>query len=155
MTVLERFIQDIERRRYKDGEPMPEPLLRLGLIGELGEVCDLVKKVEWHGKTLDREELILELGDVCWYAVALALDHKESVSKPHRSPYKTKLWADVVDLSDYVCIRYYGPSTATLFAKVSDIAAHVGATLDDVLEANMAKLAKRYPNGFVEGGGIR
>lgn len=45
----------------------------LGLMGEIGEVCDLVKKVVVHGYTLEqkRDELRSELGDCYWYAVAL------------------------------------------------------------------------------------
>ena len=43
----------------------------LGLAGEAGEVVDLVKKGVMHQHGLDREKLIKELGDVCWYVAAL------------------------------------------------------------------------------------
>ena len=39
----------------------------MGLCGESGEACDLVKKHLFHGHELDRESLIKELGDVAWY----------------------------------------------------------------------------------------
>jgi len=39
----------------------------LGLGGETGEVLELVKKHFYHGKDLDREKMLLELGDVLWY----------------------------------------------------------------------------------------
>lgn len=39
----------------------------LGLTGEAGEVADTVKKVIFHDKPLDRDHLIAELGDICWY----------------------------------------------------------------------------------------
>lgn len=44
----------------------------LGLAGEAGEVCDLLKKHWGHRKPLDREHLKKELGDVLWYVFALA-----------------------------------------------------------------------------------
>lgn len=44
----------------------------LGIAGEAGEVADIVKKYVYHGHTLDREELINELGDVLWYVSQLA-----------------------------------------------------------------------------------
>lgn len=42
----------------------------VGLAGEVGEVCDLVKKIDFHHHPFDEEkveELTLELGDVAWY----------------------------------------------------------------------------------------
>lgn len=39
----------------------------LGLAGEAGEVADLIKKVVYHNKPMDRQALIKELGDVCYY----------------------------------------------------------------------------------------
>lgn len=39
----------------------------MGLAGEAGEVCDLVKKVQHHRAPLDEAKLKKELGDVLWY----------------------------------------------------------------------------------------
>ena len=39
----------------------------LGLAGECGEVCDVMKKALFQGHELDREHLAKELGDVAWY----------------------------------------------------------------------------------------
>ena len=70
----------------------------MGLCGESGEACDLVKKHLFHGHELDKEAFIKELGDIAWYLAeaATALD---------------------IDLSE-------------------------------VLERNIEKLKKRYPEGF-------
>ncbi len=43
-----------------------------GLIGETGEIVDLVKKHKWQGHELDKEALILECGDLAWYQALLA-----------------------------------------------------------------------------------
>lgn len=43
----------------------------LGLAGEAGEVVDLIKKHLFHKKSLDRDKLILEMGDLRWYMEAL------------------------------------------------------------------------------------
>lgn len=47
-------------------------LAALGLAGESGEVVDLIKKHLFHGKPLDLEQLIKELGDVRWYLESMA-----------------------------------------------------------------------------------
>lgn len=44
----------------------------LGLTGEAGEVADYVKKVAIHGRPLDPEYLVKELGDVLWYVSAVS-----------------------------------------------------------------------------------
>lgn len=43
----------------------------LGLAGETGEVCDLIKKMVYHGKDVSPVEIALELGDVLYYLCAL------------------------------------------------------------------------------------
>lgn len=45
----------------------------MGLAGEGGEACDILKKVLFQGHKLDREHMALELGDIAWY-IALAAD---------------------------------------------------------------------------------
>jgi len=60
------------RRTYK-----PNRLLNhiLGLVGEAGEVAELIKKDQYHAKQYDRMTMKDELGDVLWYLAALAEDH--------------------------------------------------------------------------------
>jgi NTP pyrophosphatase (non-canonical NTP hydrolase) len=44
----------------------------LGLAGEGGEIIDLIKKHLFHGKPLDHDKAVEELGDVLWYVQCLA-----------------------------------------------------------------------------------
>lgn len=44
----------------------------LGLCGEAGEFAELIKKHHFHGKPLDREHALKELGDVLWYIMFTA-----------------------------------------------------------------------------------
>lgn len=43
-----------------------------GLMGELGEVIDLLKKHLFHKHPLDAEKLKIELGDLLWYVATTA-----------------------------------------------------------------------------------
>lgn len=43
----------------------------LGLSGETGEFCDMIKKVIFHEKKFDEEHAKKELGDVLWYAAMI------------------------------------------------------------------------------------
>ena len=44
----------------------------LGLAGESGECCDIVKKNRFQGHEVHKEHLIEELGDVMWYIAETA-----------------------------------------------------------------------------------
>ena len=44
----------------------------LGLAGESGECCDIVKQNRFQGHELNKEHLIEELGDVMWYIAETA-----------------------------------------------------------------------------------
>lgn len=44
----------------------------MGLCGEAGEVIDILKKHLSQGHELDKEKMIMELGDVAWYLAEVA-----------------------------------------------------------------------------------
>ena len=44
----------------------------LGLAGETGEVCDILKKYLFQGHKLDGPHMIEELGDCAWYLAEAA-----------------------------------------------------------------------------------
>lgn len=43
----------------------------LGITGEAGEVADIIKKTMFQGHELSKDDLVKEIGDVCWYAASL------------------------------------------------------------------------------------
>lgn len=53
----------------------------LGLTGEAGEVADMVKKHIFHGHDLNLDELVKELGDVCWYLALLCTTINVSIEE--------------------------------------------------------------------------
>ncbi len=50
-------------------------LAGMGMGGEGGEVCDFMKKLVFHHKTYDRDDLVKELGDVMWYMTLIMRRH--------------------------------------------------------------------------------
>ena len=92
--------QKLAMRTNKSEATQEENLINgcLGLAGEAGEVCDIVKKYMFQGHNLETQKIVDELSDVLWY-VALT-------------------------------------------------AQGIGCDLDSIMEHNINKLKKRYPNGF-------
>lgn len=70
MTLNE--YQGISQRT--SGTPLECSLL--GLAGESGEVCDMLKKVLYHKHLLNLELLTKELGDVLWYIADIATKYQ-------------------------------------------------------------------------------
>lgn len=72
MTLNE--YQDLAQRTSRK-DLMPEEHLMnglLGLAGECGECCDLMKKHVYQDGRFIRDDMVDELGDVMWYAAETA-----------------------------------------------------------------------------------
>lgn len=82
----------------------------LGLAGEAGEVCDEIKKHLFHDKPLDRDKIVMEVGDVLWYIDRLLLNLGASIDDAMRANiYKLdKRYPDGWDAAD----RHFGFTAA-------------------------------------------
>ena len=136
-------------------------ILQLGLVGEAGEVADLIKKIEGHGHPPDPEKLIKELGDVLWYVAVLhhALDLKGRKPKPlHAEKRRTgdplggsiqnaiALCISTSDLVQY--IAGMESDFGVILMIIKEMAEASGSTLHGVAQGNILKLKQRYPDGF-------
>ena len=70
--TLDEYQQLALRTAWVDGKLPPLWYLALGLCGEAGELANLVKKHERHGKPFDPDRVADELGDVLWYLAVAA-----------------------------------------------------------------------------------
>ena len=52
----------------------------LGIAGEAGEYCELIKKKHFHGKGLNRQEAKKELGDILYYVAMAAANLQLSLA---------------------------------------------------------------------------
>ena len=71
-TALSWYQHNAMRTATMSGENPPNWYRALGLAGEAGEVAEIIKKNERHGKPINPEHLREELGDVLWYLTVLA-----------------------------------------------------------------------------------
>jgi NTP pyrophosphatase (non-canonical NTP hydrolase) len=159
----------------------------LGLIGELGELADHIKKHVGHRHELDREVCLKELGDIYWYvAEAHSMfgvnmpaddldDLQDAVSgfiKAHDADLESRttnmqqtcsllregsyLVAEVGLFIEAVLansgfdreINDYWTVLSDLSDVVHRLTVRLGFEIRKVLEANIEKLKKRYPDGF-------
>lgn len=69
----------IKEYQYKIREMPLYDDLCYGLITEVGEVVDIIKKGSRPGRSIDRVHLGEEIADVCWYLTRLASEYELSM----------------------------------------------------------------------------
>jgi NTP pyrophosphatase (non-canonical NTP hydrolase) len=61
--------QDLTRRTRIHYDDIVEEMVSsaMGIAGEAGEYCDIVKKEVWHNHPMDHDKKVKELGDLMFY----------------------------------------------------------------------------------------
>lgn len=141
----------------------------MGLIGESGELVDIIKKYRFQslpGTELPKDEIVKECGDVLWYIAETASGLKQQLSSiiseeaektyvsqntilEHEAMLLTELGCMIYKF----CILHRMPDCA--FPLLEDMYRHVaailhgcGVSVDEAMKRNIEKLKKRYPDGF-------
>ena len=144
----------------------------MGLIGESGEVVDVVKKHIYREKSdqpYPTEDLIGELGDVMWYlaelATGLGLELESTLDIGFRCPTRDgeiedSLEKAAVRLAE-VSIKCYTTGLRSgnrrnmtmcmkrIYAIVRRIAQMADMPIENILFSNIEKQKKRYPYGYI------
>jgi NTP pyrophosphatase (non-canonical NTP hydrolase) len=137
----------------------------MGVAGESGELVDLVKKCIFHGHDIDKAKIKKEAGDVYWYTSQLIRlfgfdtegfkydfrDHPKEL--PSLMEDSLMLSSLAGDISYEVLLKNMGgldlkSLISTFLMVLHHIINFAGITPEEVFEANIEKLKKRYPNGF-------
>lgn len=107
----------------------------LAMAGENGQIADKIKKAIFHGHALDPGLILKHV--VRWQEVASTLCELVHTADPQigGNLFPNGLPDITKELGD---AQWYIPQAATA----------IGVTLADVMEANIAKLRARYPDGF-------
>ena len=147
----------------------------LGLMGEAGEVVDVIKKWMFQSgdnAPLPREKLIDELGDVTWYCGEVCAGLESSVSFIYSTEYGNIGSRHTIDgLAALLAAQAAKPWHAIygeplspcgverrreialdhvreILSLVDQMSRRLCSSLDEVMEKNIEKLRRRYPDGF-------
>jgi NTP pyrophosphatase (non-canonical NTP hydrolase) len=162
MATITEMFQAYGLQAAKTANPTaPNTYYRMGFLGELGELLNVYKKEQWHGKPHDRNKWIDELGDCLWYATMIVRGSRADTDGFCR--LLTVWGSDVPQKETLNCIvdrlvgrMLYGSAGHADYEQVAwltDALFHICHALDvsvsEVLVKNITKLQARYPNGFV------
>lgn len=140
----------------------------MGLIGESGEIVDIMKKYMFQSKPdtpLPVDKLIDEMGDVMWYiaetVTGLAMTLAQCLYISEKIPFSDSFPLDelAVGISVHATSAYCwflvhenhenGIQTIRyLYEMLCEMCKRLNTTIDHVMERNIEKLRKRYPDGF-------
>lgn len=134
-----------------------------GLIGELGEITELLKKHYWHGHALDTARLTKELGDFLWY---IAYGANLAGTGLNVLIAKHPIQATITRTADSAKQRilFLTGAISDYFLELGDTAAKqklvlvlywwrtlvlaLGLDESEIAAMNLEKLEARYPAGF-------
>ena len=135
----------------------------LGLIGESGEIVDIVKKYMFQSgenPPFPKDKFIKEMGDVLWYCAETVSGMElelEEVTLRTGSYDKYSLFAawncadielTAAMLSANAVEAYVSRRVRDIYKGLLHLCDLVGVTIDEVADTNIEKLKKRYPDGF-------
>lgn len=149
----------------------------LGIVGEMGELVDQIKKAYIYGKGVDQVNIIEEVGDVAWYVAGIAYHYpiltewmesdelKASVNHERLAEARQKITRAIllnsmsaanlcVDLGGIVDseIPNDDPGAVNVVKTIGTMlfatALLLEVDLAQAYEVNIAKLAKRYGDKY-------
>lgn len=165
-------IEDYQRLAMRTSPEGHDRILNgcMGLIGESGEVVDLVKKWKFQSgdrAQLPKDKLVEELGDVLWYCAEVSTGMGSDMIRALGSrwlngpTYDGKLHLEALFLSKLAqnmtdALMYpdeWSPDPMHVVACIMDVIGYMlktycGSTLEECMERNIEKLKRRYPEGF-------
>lgn len=141
-----------------------EELIRsfgVGLVGEAGELADAFKKLRYTKRPVEQDALLLELGDLWFYATGLwvlfnkprvvdiyvpeTIEHSDDDMLLHlvrlSNACSSMLGAILEPQADLLRIRL-----SSVIRTLFNVMLYLDYTIEDVEQANMAKLKARQAN---------
>lgn len=145
-----------------------------GMAGEIGECIDCIKKVIFHGHKYDSRIFLNELGDFLWYSTLFAMCYEEKyeVNLSYFENDLIDMSKHNVKSENYGRLHLFGIFTdiagiivylkkeemftehilagiiEEMYCNIEALCYINGINLYDLMDINVKKIRKRYPNGF-------
>lgn len=148
--------------------------MALGVVGEMGEIIDQLKKAYIYGKTLDQVNIVEEVGDVAWYVAGILNSFPgaaiDAIMTTAAMPVNPEVLAEaqatttrsILSLNSHMCdllgelqqavdegdMKTAEAGAKIVYAMLYALAELLNVDLEQACEVNIAKLAKRYGDKY-------
>jgi NTP pyrophosphatase (non-canonical NTP hydrolase) len=147
--------------------------MALGVMGEMGEIIDQIKKAYIYGKDLDQVNIVEEVGDVAWYVAGFVakfdtqaymgeVDSKHPANAETLAKAKARVTRSILGIThafsdvmseiqmavDAGNMEVAKRGTEVLCAILYALAKLLDVDLEQAFDVNIAKLAKRYGDKY-------
>lgn len=113
----------------------------LGIMAEIGEVAALFQKELQYGRDWTKEQLRDELGDLTWFEVQCARVNKIKLFEPKDTDELAPFGTSPSKRFEFLMMQ---PPPVHIKAIASLFAKPFGLTMEEIYDANIAKLKLRY-----------
>lgn len=157
--TLEQYFKEVTRTLPDlGGDVANETHMVAGIVTEISEVIDIYKKHLAYGKELDMEHLQEEMIDIVWYAANLAIMLDVPADSSKIEVFLSQEDETIKQVANYNTVESithwveallnleFNPMATIAFVALTMKA--MGMDFYEGLAKNIAKLNKRYPDGF-------
>lgn len=164
---LKEYIQESQRTRIDMGKEKNLLHASFGLITELGKLVDIFKRNIFYGKEIDIVNVKEELGDLFWYLAIISREYNiddlfykiKQVSNIEMSIEEIMIHLNNnvsimsknitnIDNSEPLNKTFFGLNFNLILTFLICLASKFNLSLEDILETNINKLKKRFPDKF-------
>lgn len=158
MMNFYNYLQETNRTWASQGSTTDRIHIRLGIFSEFGKFCGELKKEFQYNTELNRESVLLELGDLCYYLARWTIEHMKTdetlgmAYKIYHPSYNSiheltnDLYTQLQALTHLKSSTYLHGALLT----ISCILSSLGFTLEECLTKNIIKLSEKHPEKYTQ-----
>jgi len=146
--MIEEYITQAMITANDEAKNDPITYFNIFMVEEIGELLGLMKKEHYHKMNITKEMYIKELGDIMW-GLAFGKSYVKGENQIDGFDYNNSLDNPTHKFIRSISNRLIEGLPLFVFTmELLGFMKHKGITLKEVLDSNIEKLRKRYPDGY-------
>ena len=150
MMNFYNYIQETNTTWVSQGSTRDRIHIQLGIFSEFGEFCGELKKELQYNSEMNKENVLLELGDLCYYLARWSIEYMRTEDVRgwlfNISPWYESIYTPVFQLEKALD----NINIITCVQLIASILSSLGFTLEECLTKNIIKLSEKHPEKYTQ-----